>query len=332
MLIGMTVFALAGAPYVAFLSAQTGHFRVEGKSAVNFATGIRVMSGMSLNQANYGVSEDLLEGPLLNPNWYFDHSPYRQTPAALGALLLYNARKSFRYALHTLALSPKIGAFVLLPLGVAGVFRRPRNRRRTAEELFMLAALACMSLTLLPISYFQMRFLCQFIPLLIIFAASGAALLYDLVAGLAARRRLPFPRFGAACFAITTLLACAMVVVGLLDLRGVRARHLPKRTAGEWLAAHQGAGAAIMAPDPIIPYYAGGVWLPAPSTDADLALRYIVSKQPRFLVLIEGKANYAPYFGRWLAGNLPDKRAHLVYRTPEATSERIAIYRWEWGG
>src|SRR5262249_15051474 len=67
---------LLAAPYVAYLSTQTGSLRLEGKSFMNYAIGERMNRGMDLLTAAYGIGFDLAEeGPFLSPNRFVEEHP-----------------------------------------------------------------------------------------------------------------------------------------------------------------------------------------------------------------------------------------------------------------
>src|SRR5207249_4380266 len=72
----VVAFALLASPYVFFLHRHTGQIRIEGKSPVNYVLGQRVMSGMGIQEATFGVDDDLrgfgvgmedINGYIINP-------------------------------------------------------------------------------------------------------------------------------------------------------------------------------------------------------------------------------------------------------------------------
>jgi hypothetical protein len=69
LLIPLLFFVVAG-PYIGWLSMHAGHLRLEGKSPLNVAVDQRMATGLSRDQAMFGVGQDLTEQGL----WYQPNS------------------------------------------------------------------------------------------------------------------------------------------------------------------------------------------------------------------------------------------------------------------
>src|SRR4030042_6672612 len=84
--------------------------------------------------------------------------------------------------------------------------------------------------------------------------------------------------------------------------------------------------------DSLLPaYYAGGAVVYLPFATSEVALRYISSKKPDFIVLLEYSQEARPYLKQWFASGIPDERARLIYEVADPQHEGIKIYRWEPG-
>jgi len=77
-----------------------------------------------------------------------------------------------------------------------------------------------------------------------------------------------------------------------------------------------------------IPYYSGGLSFGMPYADGALALRYVHSTRPDFIVLVRDKHYRVPYLKEWLEEGIPDPAATLIYRVGPASLPDVAIYEW----
>jgi hypothetical protein len=77
-----------------------------------------------------------------------------------------------------------------------------------------------------------------------------------------------------------------------------------------------------------VAYYAGADLMYLPYADSDLALRYVVKRNPDFIVLTGGGYRGNPYAVKWFAEGIPSPNAHLIYDQPRPGGEHIKIYRW----
>jgi hypothetical protein len=126
------------------------------------------------------------------------------------------------------------------------------------------------------------------------------------------------------------LLAALGVRWGSLQDEGPRA--LLWKDVGTWLGTYRPGPKRVMTVATEIPYYSGGLSFGMPYADASLALRYVHSKRPDFIVLVREEHYRAPYLKEWLEEAIPDRAARLIYRIGPAALPDIAIYEWDGSG
>src|SRR5262249_31674522 len=149
LLIGVPVILLA-APYVAYLSIQTGRLRLEGKSFMNYTIGRRMAQGMGLSEASYGISPDLTEeGPFLSPNRFVVETS--SSPFSLSALTRdwVGSASRNRKAFKDWFFYPAFGSIFMIGLTVVGLLRRPWDQRRLISESILLAVVGVQIIILL---------------------------------------------------------------------------------------------------------------------------------------------------------------------------------------
>lgn len=77
----------------------------------------------------------------------------------------------------------------------------------------------------------------------------------------------------------------------------------------------------------LVSFYAGAALLNLPYAESSLALKYIESKQPDFIVIRTALLN-RPYLQQWAETGVPDERADLIYKSEDALAGSVLIYRW----
>jgi hypothetical protein len=126
------------------------------------------------------------------------------------------------------------------------------------------------------------------------------------------------------------LLAALGVRWGSLQDEGPQA--LLWKDVGNWLGHYRPEPKRVMTVAAEIPYYSGGLSFGMPYADASLALRYVHSKRPDFIVLVREEHYRTPYLKDWLEAGIPDPAAKLIYRVGPASLPDIAIYEWHNSG
>lgn len=330
----LTPFVIVIAPYAVYLSVQTGNLRVEGKSIMNYTIGERENSGMSKDEASLGIGPDLSEdGPQLSPN-HFIATTHRSL--SVGEIVRYwiaSARRNKLPVLQLLLLSPLFGSVLVVGLITLGLFSRAWTLRRAWYELVLLTVAFGHLVLALALHYVTPRYLLALVPLSLVWVAHGV----DEAArwGVATGRRVALgwqaarwlgPGIRGALILAVVLLAALGVRWGSLQDEGPQV--LLWKEVGTWLGSYQPGPKRIMVVEAVIPYYSGGLSFGMPYADASLALRYVHSKRPDFIVLTKEAHYRAPYLKQWIEEGIPDPAARLIYRVGPDSVPDVAIYAW----
>jgi len=326
------VFAFAASPYVAFLSKNSGKFRVEAKGSLSYAWGTKMRAGMSYNEAATKIRDDLSGEGVFMKSYNETLKEASYTPRDLILYLLSSAPRNVKRIYEALATFQTQGAPVLFILAVIGLLRTAWDRRRLVNEGILLVSGLTMVLVLLSVQAFWPRFFHPFMALLLLWGGKGADELYhwshDTVASISLQRGIP-KRAGITVQWIAIVLVFALSLRAVLGEMEFRDEMLTDRkTAGQWLAQHWPGPKWVMATSLIPAYYADGSLMYLPYASSDLALRYIAKKKPDFIVLLEYSEREPPYLAQWFEQGIPDQSAELIYDEGDSQHERVKIYRW----
>jgi hypothetical protein len=317
-------FPILAAPYVTFLTQHAHHVRIEGKSLLNLDIGLRMNQGMSYTVAADAIDRNLNQvGPEIAQDYYFE--PQGRTKPSFGTVAtfaLHNLIRHIREIAHV-TISRSCGTAVLAVLAAFGFFAGPWSKRRVWNQGILVAYGAVVALGLASVFHFWDRYFDGFVPLLIVWAASGLAVLDAMIADRLQRRRLEF----------APLALAGLFLVALLFSTKARfaddSSSLVERAAGTWLAQNGGAGARTLSISDQAVFYSGGTWWMLPyAPDDATALRYLQNVDPAYLVLDSDDAAERPYVRHWLASGVPDPRAKVVFRSGGADGPEIAVVRW----
>ena len=330
-------FSVVIAPYVVFLTRQTGSVMLEGKHNINAWIRSRMNSGMSYTHAEVGVSRDLVEqGPLLNPNSFVSRSPFENGLADVIPYMLRSARNNFRDVFRAV-LAVHFGYPILFLLIVIGLFRTPWNLQRTIDEGFLLLLLSVLALLILfgaPSVWGRLTF--PMLPFLLVWAAKGSDELSDWmeksVSSVAQNPGWIAARAGLAMRLISPVALLMVAALGFRhvgDLQSSYGRNVDSKRAGLWLGKYMpDPNKRIMDSGLSVAYYSGGFWAPLPCAEPDVVQRYIQKKSPTFIVLRGRAVPARPYIADWLRNGIPDKSAELIYTAGVQPEDQIKIYRW----
>jgi 4-amino-4-deoxy-L-arabinose transferase-like glycosyltransferase len=328
----LLVFVVLAAPYVALLWHYTGHFRLEGKSKINYTIGRRLVAGMSPKEAESGIDQDLNEvGPLMSQFKFASYSPYPVRMADILRYYFHIAKINKNWIYQRILPSYAFGAPITTFLVILGLFRTPWTKDRAILEIFFLGIVCYVLALLLGIQSQQLRYAFPLIPFVAMWASKGIVELAGWSeeslsawqASSSITRVLP-----GAIAVLAFLLILVFAARGVQDvtpLEGGRPRHLPLRQAGLWLKEQK---PRLMFGNTVVSYYANTDTLLFPFTSGSTALRYIERKNPDFLEL-DYNITGSSYEEEWLTNGIPDPRAQLVYQTQNPDSGRVVIYRWQ---
>ena len=328
------------APYAAYLSVRTGSLRLEGKGLMNYTIGERQNSGMSKDEASLGIGPDLSEdGPQLSPNHFVATSHRRLSLGEIARYWIASARRNKMSLVQQLLLSPLFGSALVVGLITLGLFRRAWTPRRARYEGVLLAVAFGHLALVLGLHYVARRYLLLLVPLSLLWASQGVdeAAQWGVATGrrgaALGRRAARWLDPGIRGFLIVAVLLLAALGVRWGSLQDESPEALLMKDVGTWLGNYRPGPKRIMTVAPEIPYYSGGLFFGMPYAEASLALRYVHSKRPDFIVLVSEQQHYiATYLKDWLEEGIPDPAAKLIYRVGPASLPDIAIYEWHSSG
>jgi 4-amino-4-deoxy-L-arabinose transferase-like glycosyltransferase len=334
----LAVSLILASPYVAWLSVQTGQFRWEGKTPLNYPVVASQIAGINPSEVEFAISEDLEEKGIWNRS---NLSVIKSTEFNFAQVIhttLANAPSSLSYIAKTIS-GIGFGSPPLLGLVVLGLFGKPWDRELMISQFYLLfVLLGVPSLSSLSVGIIFPRYLLLFLPVMIIWASNGAIQVSDWASATWASAT-GAPIKGTRAVGLVTSVALILLTASLsrgfgeFTLFDYRSR--PVKEAGKWLAASTPGPKTVMDGSGNLAFHAGASFLSFPYSDSSLALKYIDKKKVDFIVLRDGWLGWlppAPYAKDWLENGIPDRRAQLIYseRTPARgpARGRILIYKW----
>ena len=322
----LAVFVAVATPYIAWLSAQTGQFRLEGKGIVNYAIGERVFSGTDIDEAMYGIDTDLNEtGIWMQSNRSVLDSSERPLSTVL-TLAAVQATHNFPEVIKIIVAGFYIGSPILFALCAFGLVRTKWTKASVTSHLMIAIVPAVATLVLATVDWLFARYLLTFVPAMLVPAAKGLEQVSASIAARMAGRSNVQSNFRTQ-MAIKGVIGCMLLGTALLgtfgvsQLRGFDFRYQYVRDAAEWLERYQPGPKTIMDTSNTVPYHAGGSYVHFPHADPETTLRYIAKKEVDFLVLREPFGR--PLLRDWIEHGIPDKRAELIYIAKRQTPELL---------
>ena len=323
---------MVGAPYVWFLKEKTGHFRIEAKSADNFAYGQMKLTGVAWEPAFRAIDDNLKP---IGLSMRTDLDVLQTTKFRLRTLLGFvklAARDNARSLVHDLFEESFSGGFMLVALVTIGLFGSPWNRKRAVQEAAVLVFLALLFVPLLTlVDYFNTRYILPFLFVFVIWAANGVAGLADwseksLRDFLPENRGAEVARWIVPFASAVVLLTLAWGAIAHVD--NFRKGDPTLKAAGLYLKGRFPAGFTVMDTDGLIAFYSGGIYKPFPYSGENTALRYIAAKNISVLVLRQKNSETRnPYYQSWVSTGVPDPRASFLASFQCEEFGRIDLYR-----
>lgn len=161
-------FSFVASPYVAYLYKETGALRLEGKWNVNYTNARRLLLGMNIAEAGFGIDENLnVEGPLLEPRKFANYTAYPHSLKDRIHTLIANANRN-KWGVYGDFTDDAIGSPALLVLVVLGLFRNPWSNRRLTQEAVLLGVAMSVVFLLLTATETAFRYVFPVLPILLI--------------------------------------------------------------------------------------------------------------------------------------------------------------------
>jgi hypothetical protein len=318
-------------PYVVFLTLQTGQLRWETKTPDGIRWAVRTEAGQSWGELEYGIGPDLVETGANNTS---DLEMLRTTAnisyAHRSRIVLRQAVSNFPHLLRGLG-DLQFGEPALAVLAGLGLFGVVLSRAQAAAmvPLFTSVGLTIAAFGTWP--FFHDRFLFPLLPPMLVWAGGGLDRLRNWA--LETTRYRAHPTWRAATIAVGSLLftsglLCSASAVGTRrsdELSQAWSSLADDVPVGRWLSTIA-RSQRLMDDGPTVAFYSGAILVPFPWTDSDTAIRYIATKDIKYLVLRESDRQLRPYLAEWL-DRVPDQRFQLL-RTFNGREGAIRVYRW----
>jgi hypothetical protein len=319
-------------PQVLLLYRFTGIVRLEGKSAINYAIGSRMLAGEERYQADYALDSDLHPiGVWMVPNSSIlreRHTHLKENVRFVAFATYHNLPRFFGEIS-----SAWIGAPFLPALALLGALRRPWDKLPIASYLFVaVVPLTSVVATFTVVHGVFSRNYFIFLPFLTIWAASGLTSIPEWVRSLVSLSPTGFRRLGFA--------AAMAFLVGLSFLALVNTAHRVRKdsgldeesmssqnikNAGTWIGQHAPKHARIMDLGTPVAFHAGADYIHFPYASASETIRFLDAAKVDYVVLREGSV-FTEYYAEWLRRGIPEPRAKLVYTSP--SSPAILVFQW----
>jgi 4-amino-4-deoxy-L-arabinose transferase-like glycosyltransferase len=330
----MLVMAAAlAAPYVAYLSIQTGAFHLEGKSVMNYTLAQRINAGMDPYAAGFAVGPDLHEdGPFLSVNRWIMEAPAAIPRRGLAEYLVQNSLRNAGPLRRTL-LSPAFGGYLMIVLVATGLLFRPPGRPSFAREALVFTIVVGYVVILLGQHMVALQYVVPLLPFLMIWAANGIGIVTDwIIAGTRVVAHGHNSWRTLVAMTIPCALVLALVIPGADLSRGGAFRsdaplEAYRKEAGLWLARRPVPPRTVMSTSNEVPYYAGATAMRLPYAPGDRALAYVRLKSPDYVVLPRQPSRVEPYYTSWLKRGIPDPAARLVHLIGAPDDPDVAIFQ-----
>ena len=330
---------VVAAPYVTWLSINSGKIHLEGKSDYNNVTTRRIHQGMGYSEATRGLGPN---GEAEGPHLYSDQFEILKKETGGGGSLFNNILQDFprrwlKLGWKTATLRI-LGSPVLAVLAMVGFLTTGVRNRKFLFEGFLLAVAAACLLVLLSIGVMWPRYLFPLALLLVPWAGAGISRISGWI-----RDRVEGPSGGKSTLSrlATGAAVCLMLAGVVIPSVGAvletdefsMSRATILKDAGQWLDAYKGGEKTIMGSSYVFVHYSQGTLNYLPYAAGSLALEYIRKKRPDFIALYS--EDPAPYIKEWMRSGIPHPCAKEIRRFRQVDdlggsphSKEIILYEW----
>ena len=329
------MFLVLAVPYLLWLHSQTGQWRIEGKSPLNYVTAREIVNGVAFSDAHYGVDADLKErGVWIQSNLTTIQATHFR-PFEFARYLQARSKDIIAYTKDTLTGSAIFGSPPLFAFAVLGLFRKRWDHLHAVSQLLLWVIMVVSSAALFGIYYLSPRFFLVLAPIFVLWASNGIVA-FTMWARSAVRLFCSSPvKIRWIAGGLATLLAGMIPVVSapraaiLSEIYTFNRASLPLKGAGEWLNAYAPGQKTVMDASTTVSFYASADWAPFPYCSSDVAMRYLDKRGVNFIVIRDRALNSRPYLKTWIETGIPSSRARLIYNAKAPELGRILIYEWE---
>lgn len=322
-------FSLVAAPYVAWLSIETGQFRIEGKSPLNIELGQRMQQGESNVEALFAVDSLGRERGIGNqPNLAIIQN-YSYNFQQLAKYIRNGTPSVVKNASEMLASFSGFGAPSLFAFAMIGLFARPWSAYLAIGQLQIFGILALMIFGTYFISYSDPRFYVLLVPFYCIWASVGfqKVVLWARATGWEMGLTC---RYRSRLSALVRILAVVSFLVPSLGFARTQLMHerasRPMKIAGEWLRSNMAAPIRLLDSTGEIAFHAKASLFWLPYCDEKTALDYIKTKKINVVIVRKSAVDSYPYLESWMNNGIPDRGAKLVKIVDAGQQGRTIIF------
>lgn len=328
-------FLLVALPYIRFLYVHTGHLRLEGKWNINYTIANRVRSGMSFNEAAYGLGPDSsVAGPLLDPFRFASQTPFSHSLAAKMETLWANAKRN-RHDISEFLHDSAIGGPAFLVLVVIGLFRKSWGPRRLFHESIIICMVISVLFLMVTAWDAEFRYIFPLVAFGVLWTAKGVNELGQWTRSLVCSikgRFIPTAKNMGLIVEVSSVVLVFAVAIGGIRSNWLFVCEQPSygnlRQAGLWLKSFSPGPKRIAAGGTVVTYYAEGTIIGLPYAESSRVLPYLDSEKVDFIIVDSHYSSSFPEVMDWIKHGIPDNRARLIYENGTNAGNRIEIYRW----
>jgi 4-amino-4-deoxy-L-arabinose transferase-like glycosyltransferase len=345
----LTIFTFLALPEVVFIYRSTGKVRLEGKSAIFYALGTRILAREAVLRKDH-LSPDVQYAEAKDWTDFAINADLEATGIWMrsNAEVIQKTRMTLKDATHLVQNAGRrsIPTFVqylsarwfsapfLTALVLLGAMRRPWRRPQITSRLFVALVPVSAILATLSALWSTPRFYFVLLPFLLIWAGNGLfeVGLWIKTSSAAAGWSWLSPQVSE--YVIPSFIGLLAVVA--YPLNGVRdlydfAQGSPSsqvvKEAGLWVGRQQDRPVKIMDLSTPLALHADAQYVHFPYCSGDLALRFLDSAKVDYVVLRRNE-RFSQYYADWFARGIPDPRAQLVYASSGVNAGDIVVFRW----
>ena len=331
----VVAFFVLASPQIAILYRATGNLSLQGKGAINFALGSRMLAGQDEREVGCGINEKLEgTGVWMSPNVKI----IRETRIDTKSLIRFVAkalRQNTPKLLRNVS-EPWFGAPLLPALAFFGFFRQPWRQSTASRHLFVLLVPATAIVTTFSVvhaifarNYFVL------VPFFSIWAANGLIGVVrwtKTTVDSMRHERLRFALLGSVIFAIASLAVVAYVytaavVVRESGLTELTASSRDIKEVGMWIRRQQDRRVKIMDLGTTPAFHADAEYVHFPYSNAETAIRFLDATKVDYVILRRAET-FTDYYDDWLTNGIPDPRAKLVYASSGPNPGAFLVFKW----
>ena len=319
------VFIAVTAPYIGWLSYHSGQLRLENKSLLNMTTAMRIVDGMPLEEAAFGVRSDMTPSGVWNQS---NLAIIQASAPDLRSMMRVFAKKTKSVITNSMGMiagNPGFGSPAIFALAILGIFARPWSPRRALDQFHILVILGLAIFA----TYFAYssgdRFYLLFVPFLCIWGSAGVFQFSRWI-----KRTAPLFDVKSSSLSIVAKLGCTAAFTAILLPSAVYAgvafavsrSERPFKEISALLRTAQPVRISATFTNVAFHANADFVWLPY--CDEQTARQYLQKAGVTHVVLREDDSSSLPYLKKWWVSGIP--AANETRRMISSSGKQVKVY------